>query len=200
MPRKAVVVLLVLGLLTGISAIQQLRQSGLGEIDPAGLSASPLAGIGELGGTLRTVVVVIAWQDLNSADLRFGATYWAPVDRVVSGRLLGQPIPRADADLRLLNVEMRHRETTIGASFIAEAYRNFALLGSVLIGAAFGTLLALFDRRRRSVFYDAFVGVVLVALLHHIRNSFTPVPAQIVGGVLIICVAYVLASFRSSSH
>ena len=186
LPRGLIVVALLVVLLSGIHALQQLRTEGLGGTTLGEITASPLRGVAELGGSLRTVQAVASWRAVDGPENPHGSTYAAPFDRAIAGRLLGQTQPPAASDMRLLNVEMRTRETTIGGSFIAEAYRNFGLLGALLIPALIGLGLGAFDRRRSTVVTDAMLGVVLVALLQHVRNSFAPTPAQIVIGLVFV--------------
>lgn len=186
-PGRLVVVVMIIGVLTGISAIQQVRQVGFGGLAASEISATPLQAVAELGASLRTVDVVVQWHAIGGdASLQNGATYIAPFERPIRGRILGLPTPPANADMRLMNVEMRTRETTIGGSFIAEGYRNFGLLGAALVPALFGLLLGWFDRRRSTIIAGALMGVVLVSLLQHIRNSFAPVPFQILTGFAIV--------------
>ena len=51
MPRAGFALIIVLGVLTGINALQQVRQTGLGDLNTRTLSATPLEGLAELGGT-----------------------------------------------------------------------------------------------------------------------------------------------------
>ncbi|MGY1601163.1 O-antigen polysaccharide polymerase Wzy [Geodermatophilus sp. SYSU D00815] len=195
MPRGVVVLALVVGLLTSVSVIKQVRQSGLGELGALEWSAAPVSGLAELGYTLRTVSVVAKWHEVANEPLLQGTTYFAPVERAVNSRLLSRPVPSAESDHRLMNVMMMNREGPIGGSFIAEAVHNFGWSGAVLVPLAIGLVLGFCDRRRPSVVVSALLGIVFVALLQHVRNSFTPVPAMLGAGVaavaLIAAAAYV---------
>lgn len=194
LPRRLAVVLLVVGLLACISVLQQVRVAGLGNVTASDISATPLRGVAELGGSLRTVDAVHDWRAAGGPhSFQNGATYLAPFDRAVRGRILGTPVPPAASDMRLFNIEMRTRETTIGGSFVAEAYRNFGLLGVIAIPALIGLLLGAFDRSRRSIVLDAALGVFLFALLQHVRNSFAPAPAQVVIGLGLITLLVALS-------
>ena len=187
MPRAWVALIMVVGILAGINVLQQVRLTGLGRVDPATLTGAPLQGMAELGGTLRTVNAVISWreQDGDSSG-RHGATYLAPFDRPIRSKLLGEPVPSARTDFRLMNVEMRARETSIGGSFIAEAYRNFGLGGALLIPLLIGLALRRFEMMPSTLVGDSLIGVVFVALLQHVRNSFAPFPAQVILGLLFV--------------
>jgi hypothetical protein len=74
----------------------------------------------------------------------------------------------------------------VGFSVVAEAYRNFANWGAVLVLLLIGVLLGAMDRWPASVLPQAVTGVVLAALLNHIRNSWTPAPAQLAIGLALI--------------
>lgn len=201
MPRKRVAVVLVIATLGGISLIQQVRQVGVGEFSLSEATVSPLQGVAELGASLRTVDAVIGWQLRDgSASLRGGVTYTAPLERVLQGRLMGQEIPDARIDMRLLNVEMRVREGPIGGSFVAEAYRNFGTNGCVFVSLFLGLLLGAFDRLRTGVAVDSLLAVVMVAALQHVRNSFTPIPLQLGLGLLLTMALLVMTTRRRKSY
>lgn len=196
MPRKSLVVILAFVLLTSISVIKQIRQVGLGAVETTQLTASPTWALAEMGATLRPVAVTVEWHIYNGEPFRDGDSYWAPLDRATS-HLLRQEVPNANSDYRLMNVEIRSRVTGIGGSFIAEAYHNFGRAGVLLVPAFYGAILARLNSRRRTIVRDACAGMLLFALVQHIRNSFAPVPMQITFGLFLVGFVAIASMLRS---
>jgi hypothetical protein len=190
--RASVLALVLLGVIAGIRGI---RQYGVSDLQQSAIEASPHAALAELGGTIRPVAVVISWADAGEKPL-YGATYWAPLDRALYHVIPGWTRVEADDDERLLNVVIARRVSTIGLSPIAEAYRNFGdpgVLGfMLLLGVLLGRMDATVDSTRQRLKN----GIVLFPLLIFVRNAFTPVPAQIIGGFALYALALLLAGRR----
>ena len=169
-----------------MGAIREGREDGL---TIGALAPSPAYGaeaVAEMGYTVRTVGYVQQWQS-EGDELLYGATYWAPVERLLAV-FSGQFEPPAVADdLRASETLVINRVGPIGFSSIAEALRNFAAPAAMFILAAQGALLVWLERRSSSARAMLFLLVVLSALLLHARNSFTPVPFQLlIGGGLVL--------------
>ena len=171
----------ILMLLSAISLGRTVRQTGIADAALAFDTAKPADALTELGSTLRPVVETIRWEEAGD-EPALGATYWAPIDRALRS-VLGTSTP---VERRRTRHERgcRCRVGNIGYSSIAEAYRNFGLLGVLLVHFGLGLLIGSMSRWEADPFRLALMGVVLVPLLNHVRNSFVPVPLQIVLGAL----------------
>lgn len=187
---KAVAAALVV--LSLVSFVKDLRQVGIADYRAQDVvqELSPLDGLAELGYSLRTVAEVESWHAMGT-PLRDGATYGAPVERLLGRIGVTAEPPPAAVDTRLMNIEMRQRAGNLGGSIIAEADRNFGRPGVVGVLMFAGLVLAIAERSRRAVIGDMILAVVLTALLQHVRNSFTPVPLQLALGILVVAAARV---------
>jgi hypothetical protein len=191
MPGATLVILSAFALLAAIGAIKELRQVGLDDIGQVTASASPVAALGELGGTIRVVTVSMDWHEIRNEPYAHGVTYWAPVDRIVS-KAMGTPVPAAPVDWRLMNVEISDREGPIGGSLIAEAHHNFGTAGVVGVPLLIGFVMALLERRPVRPHSDILLGLLSVSLLQHVRNAFTSVPFELLLGIALILFLLVL--------
>ncbi|WP_177282441.1 O-antigen polysaccharide polymerase Wzy [Devosia enhydra] len=134
-------------------------------------AASPLAGLGELGWSLRPVVVVLEWIEAGD-PLRWGQTYVAPFDRYIGSVLPGWNRVPAAEDMRLMNVLVADRVGTIGFSIVAEAIINFGIWALMPLGFLVGSVVTLAGRlvvSRRAIILAL---PVLVLLFVHIRQSW----------------------------
>lgn len=172
-----------LGVLVLIGLVRQTRLVGFGQ--PAGTSVgSPLDALAEMGYSLRPTAVVLDWHSAGE-PLRDGATLVAVPLRFLeslTGRHGGSPA----YDDRLFNVEIGQRVGPMGGSPIAEGYHNFGTLGVVLLMLAIGLVIGRLERLPRTPRGIALTGVVLLPLLMQVRNSFAPVPVQLVLGLLLL--------------
>ena len=193
MPNAVNTLLVALVLLSVFSAIRQERELGLGNVDAPQLSISPLAGVGELGTTLRVTSLSVSWHEEGHEAYRVGSTYEAPFARPMS-QLLGRPVAPARADYRLMNVEIKHRVGGIGGSFIGEAHHNFGAAGVLLIPFMIGYALCQLDRRRVSLIADGAIGIVMFALLQHVRNSFAPLPSELLIGFVLLVAVWIVSN------
>jgi hypothetical protein len=169
-----------------MGAIRDGRQEGLTLTGLAPNPAYAAEALAEMGYTARTVGFVRQWQD-GGDELLHGATYWAPVERVLATFSTRFRPPTVSNDFRASETLVLERVGPIGFSAIAEALRNFAAPVAILVLAAQGALLAWLERRSQSARGMLVLLVVLSALLLHARNSFTPVPFQLLlGGGLVL--------------
>ncbi|MCR4412032.1 MAG: O-antigen polysaccharide polymerase Wzy family protein [Thermoguttaceae bacterium] len=173
----------VVALLVVVSAVKQVRQTGLGEARFRDIASSPLGGLAELGYSLRPVVEVVRWADQGEPYL-LGATYANPFRRALAR--LAPWLGRTDAqnDDLLMNVLVVRLVGAIGFSVVAEAHRNFGVPGVVLILFGIGYLMGRMDRWRVSGWHDAAAGMIFIPLLIEVRNAFVPVPVQIALGLI----------------
>lgn len=134
---------------------------------------STLGALAELGNSLRPAFEVQRWIDQGIESFYWGATYWAPFERIIS---LFLPFTRRVAavdDLRLMNVAIvQHTQSNLGFSISAEAFINFGYAGCVLIGALVGATLLRIGDTIRSGHLTVFGGAIVYALFYHTRQSF----------------------------
>ncbi|MBM0204235.1 O-antigen polysaccharide polymerase Wzy [Micromonospora sp. NPDC051227] len=180
----------ILALLTLGSVIRQAREGGTGGFRLTNASLNPLDGLAELSATLRTVVVVREWRQVENQPYVGWETYWAPVERLI-GRFLGLDIAPAALDDRNLSTAFLARPELgpIGGSPTAEAYRAAGVVGVVVVLALMGALIAHLDGIRSGSIWEYAVGMVGYVLLVWSRNNVTPVVAQAGLCVAIILVA-----------
>jgi hypothetical protein len=191
MPGGVWVLIAAVALLSVIGVVKDVRQVGLDNLDQVATSATPLAAVGELGGTINVVEMSLRWHVANDEPYLGGATYWAPVDRLLR-QATGLPYPDALDDDRLMNTEISEREGPIGGSVIAEAHHNFGLGGVVAVPFVLGLGLALLERSRPRPYTDAVIGILMLNLLTHVRNAFVPIPFEVGVGVALLAVLWVL--------
>ncbi|MCK9903260.1 O-antigen polysaccharide polymerase Wzy family protein [Frankia sp. Cpl3] len=187
--RISTIVALSLGVLvlSAVGALRDVRQHGLADVTMSQIGFGPLDGLAEMGASLRPLAEVVAWRDGYGEPAAGGRTYTGQLVRVIEGRLFGIPQPPAEIDDRLFNSIIRERSGPIGGSPIAEAYYNFGLPGVVAVLFVIGLLCGTLDVWR-STWADAARSVVLVPLLIGVRNDFTPLPMQVLGGAVVLVV------------
>jgi hypothetical protein len=186
-----VVIFLAIGL------VRQTRQYGLIELiqgdEAVATIESPIAGMTEVGGSLRPVSATVHYIDTAGHEMFWGGTYLYPIIRQVEA-ILG--IARGDPD-----TEPRFIATHIsilygaamGYSVVAEGYVNGGIVGVVGFALLWGLLLAYLDNRSASAYGLAILGSVLLPMMISIRNSFIFVPAWIsLAGLVLIIARYVL--------
>jgi hypothetical protein len=176
--------------MTVIGVVRRTRHGGGGALLDASALGAPLDAVAEMGYSLRPTVVVLGWHE-RGEPLRGGDTFLAVPARALEELLGGSP---PTFDDRLFNVEIMARSGPIGGSPVAEAYHNFGTAGVIAVMALLGLLVTLLARISRTPRNDAFLGALLVILLIQVRNSFAPVPLQIVLVVGLFSVARLLAS------
>jgi oligosaccharide repeat unit polymerase len=194
---------LILGviLLGGIAFLRNIRDAGIQNVRLSEIPFNPLGGLVELGASLRPVSEVVKWHEAGD-DFIYGASYWAPIDRLLYYFSPGGYRIPAQEDDRIMNVLVINikRVGPIGFSPVAEAYRNFGVYGVIVAMFLTGFLLGKMDSWPTSRIWKAVSGCIFVQLLIQIRNSFISVPAQIAIGLLIVCFAVIIAPlFRYAS-
>jgi hypothetical protein len=145
----------------------------------------PIAALAEMGGSLQTVSLTIGWIEAGD-DLRWGGSYWLPIERGL-GLLVPGTREGISDDPRAVSEVTTARAPTSGGSVVAEAFFNFGF-GGVAVLFVLGCLLAYIERRARTCLGLAWGGVVLYAFTLEVRNWFVSVPAQILFGSLPIMV------------
>ena len=179
-PFKALIAaVILLGL---IAAIRELRRTGVREADDLAVSVSPVDGLMELGSSLRPVREAFLWIQQGDEYSR-GASFWAPFDRALYHVIPGWSRPAAELDERLLKNIVEQRAGAIGFSNLAESYYNLGPWGVLLEFMAIGFLFGKMDFWPARAHLQTIAGVCLIPLLVHVRNTFTPVPAQVIVGL-----------------
>lgn len=186
--RTAVAVVL-LGMLS-ITAVQQVRTTGLTAKGLNTVSLNPVASLAETGGTIRVVVEVVSWQRTYHEPEFAGRTYATPLLRQwekISGK--ARPDGANDARFASLLLHQRLPDYQLGFSPVAEAFMNFGTTGVVVIFAGFGVLFGLFDSRRLRYRGAACLGVVMFALAYNVRQGSNSLPVTVLGGLAMVWVA-----------
>jgi len=189
--KKFVVVVLLI--LLSISAVRVMRISGLRaeRVDTVDL-VNPLDALMELGGSLRPVAETVRWIEDGDKPM-MGASYWAPIERLVHYLLPLWNRPPSTEDHRLMNVLVQYRVGTIGFSPVAEAYYNFMKWGPFLVMFIVGNLVGWVDRFHRAITNQLLAAIIVVPLLINIRNAFAQVPGQLILGLVIVLLPIWLA-------
>jgi hypothetical protein len=190
---------LAIVLLAGISVARQMRQVGLGSLEPSHLSADPRDGLIEMGISLRPVQQVVIWHD-QGEDFAHGATYWAPVDRMLYYFIPGWTRPPIALDDRMMSVVIAERAGPIGFSIVAESYHNFASEGVLFILLGVGFLFGRIDTWPSSRRRQIWVGTLLLAALSHVRNPFVGIPITILVGSVVNITAMFLGRVVADEH
>lgn len=182
--QRTSIVLIIVGLAL-IGLLREVREVGLAYADQYSFKANPLAGVAELGSALRPVSEVVLWHDLGE-DFLYGASYWAPFDRQLVYIVPGWRRLPAYLDERLLNVWIINRVGFIGFSPVAEAYKNFGMVGVVLVMFLTGVLLGSMENWPATTRSRIVLGGLLLSMLVEVRNDFGQVPAQLLVLVLLL--------------
>lgn len=177
--------------LAAAGVAKQVRQQGLSKGGLKSAIWDPLAGLAELGQTIRVVTESIRWHEGNLEPYRLGSTYTVSIFRVFE-QFGGNRIP-ANEDFRLFNIEIANRAGPIGGSIVGEAHHNFAIPGIIIVMFLMGVTVGLFSRRALTPFtlaiYIAFAGPMIV----HVRNSFVPV---IPGFLMIMALLVIVKQYN----
>jgi len=184
--RPQVFLLGILLVLSAAAIVRQIRSIGVSDAPLAEVSISPLHGLMELGGTLYPVTAVVHWAEAGE-DYIYGASYWAPFERTITRFVpYTERLPSLEDD-RLMNVLVIQRNLgPVGFSPVAEGYRNFGPWGVVMAMALIGLIVGRIGHWPRHGAWPTLIGMVLLPLMNHVRNSFAPVPATIGVGVLLV--------------
>ncbi|MEH6384959.1 MAG: O-antigen polysaccharide polymerase Wzy [Colwellia sp.] len=183
--------ILVIIMLVATVVVKNARISGdYSEVD----NLNPLNAVAEMGSSLRTIEEVITWRQ-TGFELLYGTSYWAPFERQLA---LILPIPRPPSirDKRLLNVVVMERAGPIGFSPVAEAYANFGEKGIIIVAVFLGLLFSKLDKIPSTIQADVLIGVGIIPLFVMIRNSFAPIPVQIIIGIVFTLIILQLAKVK----
>lgn len=182
-------------ILLTIPVVKELRKLGIGQTSEGiEVDFNFLEGIEEMGASARVVYTSVDWHVLNNESFRFGETYYTYGYRILRSLLGLDNIP-ARLDYGLMNVEVSSRVGNIGGSLIAEAHHNFGLLGVVIVPLLLGLAVSIAAANVRNSTGLAFLGLVTVCIMMHVRNTFGPLLLWAVVGVAVIVLAkIVLAS------
>lgn len=183
------ITVIAVALLAAIAAARQVRSVGVSSLSDTAVSANPLDGLAEMGASLRPVSEVVFWQQMGD-PFDHGATYWAPIDRALVYVIPGWTRPPIDRDYRIMNILLMERVGPIGFSTVAEAYRNFATFGVIGVLMLLGLFMGRIDTWPNSAIHQAVAGTIMIALLGHVRNSFVPVPMQLLVGFTLTALVY----------
>ena len=198
-PPKAL--LLLLCFLSIISVVRELRQVGLQNYALSEMRVNPIDALTEMGGSLRPVSEVVAWHEAGD-ELIYGASYWAPFQRMLYRIVPDLSVSRLGAqdDDRIMNVLVQRRVGPIGFSPVAEAYYNFGSGGVAIVMLLTGLLLGWMDTWSSTRIRQAAIGLILVPLFIQIRNDFVAVPFQIGTGLVILYGTVLAAKTLKSKH
>lgn len=192
---RVALILVVLGLST-VALVGSVRGAGVAEVRISDVSANPLRGVAEMGGSLRPLVVNMTLAAEQAEPPRDGVTYLGFGIRQVES-VAGVWRQPGDTDPRLAGTELRINgfpELEIGYSSIAEAFLNWRVPGVVAIFLLQGWVLGRLDNNwRRGTQSDYVAGSIFFLLVFMVRQPST----MAVPILLMATVAYVLAATLS---
>lgn len=179
-----VAVVFLLGL---ISVIGETRQVGLFQMRHMAYlaTANPLAGLAEMGGSLRSVYALVYDLETFGSDYFYGYTYIYPIIRQIQP-LLGLPRPDDFNNQAFIAMFISLRYGPVGFSTVAEAFFNGGIPGVMAFALLWGVFTNFLDRRSGTPYGLAALAVVLIPMMINIRSSFIYVPAWIFTGLFII--------------
>lgn len=172
-------------LLCLISAVKQVRKSGISSTSFSEVALTPTDALAEMGSSIRPVMEVVSWVE-NGEEHIWGSSYWAPFDRLLVYFVPGWTRPNASEDDRLLGQYIGRRVGSVGFSVVAEAFWNFGTIGVFFILFLIGVIFGKLDTLKPSLCNQLIVGAISMTLLLNVRNSFIFVPAGIALDLLII--------------
>jgi hypothetical protein len=194
--------------LVAIPIARNVRDRGLHQrsMEPFSAGVHPLAGIVEMGGSLRPLVHTLRY--LESESWRWGKTYWQSLGTVwpnlaprwEGGRYIAlQDLPPNHWLTLQAEPEMYRNYGGLGFSAVAEPYMNFGVPGVILYFWGLGSLLgwAAGRRSRRPVRLAAWA-MALGPLLWTTRNSFEIFFRPAVWGLIVVGAAWLASSLARS--
>lgn len=185
---RTAVVVVVMGLLS-ITAVQQIRTTGLTTKGLDTVSLNPVASLAETGSTVRTVAEVVSWQRTYHEPPRDGLTYATPLLRQWEKLMAQQPDGGTDTRFASIQLHERTPDYQLGFSPVAEAFLNFGTVGVLTVFAGLGLLFGLFDSRRLSYEGAARLGVIMFALAYNVRQGSNSLPVTVIGGLVLVWAA-----------
>lgn len=180
-------ILALIGALALIGLVRVVRQFGIGNSDGQSSGFNPLAGIEEMGFSLRVLSTTVTWHEIWGEPYSYGITYLSSLIRNFESFMRIDSLNGAP-DYRIMGTELSDRVGAIGGSMIAEAHHNFGPWGIILILCSFGLVIGYFSITAKGATRTAFLGVLMVLFLMHVRNSFTPIPFWAFIGLLVILI------------
>lgn len=184
--------LLVLGsglVLVSIPAVKEIRRLGVGNgVSGAEVAFRPLEGIEEMGASARVLNTSISWHSHGDEPFLLGRTYYTYASRLINTLTGGSNVP-ASSDFGLMNVEISSRVGNIGGSLIAEAHHNFGVVGVMVIPWIFGLIIGAVASKANTPKGMATLGIVVVILMMHVRNTFGPLTLWAAVGAATIMLA-----------
>jgi|GEM_PF-1487434 len=199
---------LVCIVLMAIPVARNLRDRGLPQrsIESFSAGAHPLAGIVEMGGSLRPLVHTLRY--LKNEPWRWGRTYWRSLGTVwpnlaprwEGGRYIAlEDLPPNHWLTLQAEPEMYHNYGGLGFSAVAEPYMNFGVPGVILYFWGLGMLLGrVAGRRLRRPVKLAAWAVVVGPLLWTTRNSFEIFFRPAIWGLIAVSAAWLASSLARS--
>lgn len=191
--RTAIYAVLLLAL---VSTGRTVREVGVKHLLGTGAEAivafDPLMGLGELGGSLAPVELVVRWIADGDPYL-LGTGYWAAFDHEWLPVLVpGYSPPDLRYDPRVPIISKTgvpgSGHHAVGFSVVADAYYNFGIPGVLSVMFLTGCAVSLLDSLAGTPYRMALSGVIYYALLHQIRNTFLTFPKRVAFGVLLVVV------------
>lgn len=194
---KAALVAFVLLML--ISAGRAVRHIGIQKVMRVDTEVpfDPLAGLGELGGSLAPLHAAINWIDSGDPYL-WGAGYTAAFDRQFLPLLIpGYSPPSLSREPRVPAYSKKYVPGSgwhrFGFSMIATAYYNFGSFGVIAVMFVAGCIINALGHLPVSPYYQALCGAIFYPLLVHVRSFFLNVPRRTALAVLLVLITNVVA-------
>ena len=159
---------------------------------------SALAGLREMGSSLRATTELVSWHALGAEPLGYGLTYLTPFIRGLR-TVAGIPNPSPSADPGMLQYRVETRGGSIGGSMVGEAYYNFGFIGTFFLFLVWGALIARLSRPN-SVQGSAFLALAMSLFLFQIRGFFSPIPWFTVAGGGLLALATLNLSASMANH
>jgi hypothetical protein len=190
-------------LLLAVPAARVAREKSLSERSLLDLTSqtSPLAAIGEMGGSIRPLVHTLVLMETE--DPRWGYTYWQAARMIAPNLALSwqdggyQPIeklPPSHWVTRIVEPWIYERHGGLGFSAVAEPYMNFGVPGVIAYFLALGIALVRFEPGADSTPTGlAIWAMALGPLLWTARNSYTVFLRPAVWGFLLVLAARALS-------
>lgn len=194
----AAVALMLLGL-SAAAMFKEVRNEGWSGVEWSWKTVNPVSAVQELGQSLRPTFETIRWIEGGDPFLA-GGSYWAPIERGFFRLFPVQQRQEGEVDRRLMNILVQERVGPIGFSPVAEAYYNWGIPGVALVHLIMGWLVAILATNPPSLIRQGLMAATFVPLLIHIRNSFVPVIAQILVGLVIVMVTVLLEQWLDARH
>ena len=174
------------------SLLREVRAEGIAKVDWRWEVVSPANALKELGQSLRPTYETIRWLQ-DGDQLLGGESFWSPIERGFLRLFPLQQRVDVDEDRQLIEL-VNKRVGPIGFSPIAEAYYNFGTNGVPLVMGMIGLLVGCLGMTGNSLLGRALMLSTLIPLLIFVRNSFTPVPAQMVIGWSLVLIIWGLSA------